>query len=200
MKGMLYLGTAVGALAFAATPVLSQTTSDTGGTNGNIAGASANNGSTSTWTATANLTSTPTDNANSSDSSGAGSANNGSTSSYSVTTMTTPASLSASVTGGTVNMPYYANGGRGGRGGGAGDGGNGRGSGTGTGGAGGGGGGGGAGGAGGTNTVSWDVAFDGGSLANFAGLNAMNINTGFFASQNANVNVSASVGTLTLTR
>jgi hypothetical protein len=195
MKGMLYLGAAVGAIAFATVPALAASPGDA---NGNIAGATANDDSTANWTAS--LTSTRTDNSNNSDSSGAGSANNDSTSSYSVTTMTSPASLSASVTGGTVNMPYYANGGRGGRGGGAGDGGNGRGSGTGTGGAGGGGGGGGAGGAGGTNTVSWDVSFDGGSLANFAGLNAMNINTGFFASQNANVNVNASVGTLTLPR
>ncbi len=239
MKGMLYLGTAVGALAFAAVPALSQNSD----ASGNLASAAANDGSTATWTATATLTSTKTktttdsfnktatdsfnrswnasdssgdgsanngstsnyaksytDNSNNSDSSGAGSANNGSTSNYSRTSsytkMVTPANLSATVTDGYVDLPFYANGGRAGRGGSGGDGGNG----PGTGGAGGGGGGGGAGGAGGTNTVSWDVSFDGGALANFAGLNAMNINTGFFASQNASVNVSASVGTLTLTR
>jgi hypothetical protein len=47
--------------------------------------------------------------------------------------------------------------------------------------------------------MSWDAVFDNGAFSNFAGLNAMNVNTGFFASQNASVNVSASVGTLTLT-
>jgi len=110
------------------------------------------------------------------DSSGIGSANNGSTSNYTYTAMATPATLAATVNGGEVYINTYGNGGnRSGSGGGTG-------------------------GTGGTQTVTWDAEFDNGAFANFAGLNAMNVNTGFFASQNASVNVSATIGSLNLTR
>jgi len=116
--------------------------------------------------------------------------------------MTTPTNLAASVTGGEVYLKNWAPGGSGGSGGAtsAGDSGNHGGGGGGAGGAGGSGGAGGGGGAGGASQLmTWDAEFDNGAFSNFAGLNAMNVNTGFFASQNASVNVSASVGALTLT-
>lgn len=251
MKRILFVGVAFGALAFTAAPALAQDTPDPS------AGIIADNESTVTWTNTTTTTTTSTDNStwtdssNNSDSSGVGSANNGGTATYSYTTISTPANLAATVTGGEVYLTNWGPGGSGGSGawGGDGSGGGAGGSGgatvsgsggaggsdgdggtsdnsgttddsgsggaggaggsSGDGGAGGSGGNGGAAGAGGSGgdggagaasqVMSWDSTFDNGAFSNFAGLNALNVNTGFHASQNASVNVSASVGTLTLT-
>jgi hypothetical protein len=201
MRCTLYLGVAVGVFALAA-PALAQ---DGGG---GTAGIDATNGSTVTWTNTE--TSTPTTNTTATDASGVGSANNGGTATYTYTTMTTPANLAASVTGGEVYLNNWAPAGAGGTGAsgdGGGDGGDGglsgdtggAGGAAGDGGAAGTGGAGGAGGAGaGTQNMGWAANFDNGAFSNFAGLNAMNVNTGFSASQNASVNVSASIGTFTV--
>jgi hypothetical protein len=212
MKPILYLGVAFGALALSTTPVFAQ--------NGNLSDISANNGSTVTSTSTATNSasttatdssswtdsSTWTDSSDHSDSSGVGSANNGGTATYTYTTMTTPTNLAATVTGGEVYLYNWAPAGSGGSGGSGSGGGSGGDGGATTGGAGGSGGAGGVGGAAGaggagagSQLMGWDAEFDNGAFSNFAGLNAMNVNTGFYASQNASVNVSASVGTLTLT-
>lgn len=222
MKRTLYLGVAIGVLALTA-PALAQ--DGTGGpAGGGTAGIAADNGSTVTWTNTE--TSTPTETTTTdtvtttdtttttdtltTDSSGVGSANNGGTATYTYTTMSTPASLAATVTGGEVYLNNWAPAGAGGLGGsgdGGGDGGDGglsgesggAGGAAGDGGLAGTGGAGGAGGAGaGTQSMAWGATFDNGAFANFAGLNAMNVNTGFSASQNASVNVSASIGTFTV--
>lgn len=192
MKRILYLSVAFGALALTTTPVLAEDGE------GQTPGINATHGSTVTSTNTATNTNTTTatdssswaDNSNNSDSSGVGSANNGGTATYTYTTMTTPSNLAATVTGGEAYLNNWAPGGSGGSGSGAGSGDH----------SGGSGGTGGNGGAGaGSQLMGWDAEFDNGAFSNFAGLNAMNVNTGFFASQNASVNVSASVGTLTLT-
>ena len=203
MKRILYLGVAFGALALTTTPALAQDGE------GQAAGINASNGSTVTSSNTATETETNTttdtdssswtDSSNNSDASGIGSANNGGTATYAYTTMTTPSNLAATVTGGEVYLNNWAPGGSGGSGG-SGSAGGSASHGGGTGGAGGSGGAAGDGGAGaGSQLMGWDADFDNGAFSNFAGLNAMNVNTGFFASQNASVNVSASVGTLTLT-
>lgn len=220
MKRILYLSVAISALALTTTPTLAQVG---GGQEADIA---ADRGSTVTSNATATNTETSNyaDYSNNSDSSGLGSANNGSSSNYSYTSITTPTTLAATVTGGEVYLNNWAPGGAGGSGGSASGGGTGGNSGAtsgsnggagglssggdggsttgGVGGAGGTGSTGGASGAGGTGAGSqlmgWDASFDNGAFANFAGLNALNVNTGFYASQNAAVNVSASVGTLTI--
>ena len=117
---------------------------------------------------------------------GSSAANNGGTSTwtYSSSAVVSKASLSGLVTGNHVAYYLPANGGKGDSG--SADG---RGSDTST---------GGTGGAGGSPLIDNSVSIDGGAMTNFAGLNAQNLNTGVGALQNASINVSASIGTLTL--
>jgi hypothetical protein len=127
---------------------------------------------------------------------------------YTKTVLATRSDLSGSVSGLTVNFtldPTSGSGAKGGAGGNGpgGNGGAGGGSGTpGTGGA-GGSGAGGAGGAGGSSGAGGIASLDnsvdlGSSMANFAGIAAQNINTGVGAMQNASINVGADIGSLSL--
>ncbi len=106
-----------------------------------------------------------------SDASGIGSANNGGTSSYSTSAITAPVTLAATVTEGEAYVFNYGNGENA-----TDDGDNGE--------------------ASGSFSQGWGSTFSEGAFSNFAGLNALNVNTGFWASQNAAVTVNANTGSI----